>query len=72
MNPYPPKILREKFLAALENFYEKEALLVEYKVAERALTHKLAEHLQLEFPEYNVDCEYNKIGNGDPKRVGCF
>lgn len=70
MNTNPPQILREKFLKALTRFYKKEILLLKYKVAERALTHKLAEHLQMEFPDYNVDCEYNKIGNGDPKRVG--
>ena len=38
-------------------------------MAERALTHKLAEHLQKSFPNYNVDCEYNKVGEGDPKRI---
>jgi hypothetical protein len=53
---------------ALQDFYKQENLLIEFKVSERALTHKLAEHLQKRFKEYNVDCEYNKIGN-DPKRV---
>jgi hypothetical protein len=62
--------LQEKFLSALKNFYIKDCKLVEYKVAERALTHNLAEHLQDEFPEYDVDCEYNKVGEGDPKRIG--
>lgn len=62
----------KKFLAALETFYKKESLLVEYKVAERALTHKLAEHTQREFPKYDVDCEYNKFGEGDPKRLEWF
>ena len=36
------------------------------------MTHKLAEHIQREFPEYDVDCEYNKVGEGDPKRLGWF
>ena len=35
---------------------------------ERSITHKFAEHLQLEFPEWNVDCEYNR-DNDDPKRL---
>ena len=29
----------------------------------------MAEHLQKLFPDYNVDCEYNRVGNGDPKRL---
>ena len=53
---------------SLQDFYDHESLLIKYKVSERALTHKLAEHLQKRFKEYNVDCEYNKIGK-DPKRV---
>jgi hypothetical protein len=72
MNNQRQENIFKKFLAALEAFYKKESLLVEYKVAERALTHKLAEHIQREFPEYDVDCEYNKVGEGDPKRLGWF
>ena len=63
------KVILSKFKRALQNFYKKDFLLIEYKVAERALTHKLAEYLQTLFPDYNVDCEYNKVGDGDPKRV---
>lgn len=61
-----------KLKRALKNFYKKESLLVKYKVAERALTHKLAEYLQKLFHDYNVDCEYNKVGNGDSKRVSAL
>ena len=57
------------FTTALEIFYEKEKFLIDIKVSERALTHKLAEHLQGLFPCYDVDCEYNKVGDGDPKRL---
>ena len=66
------KMILSKLKRALKNFYKKESLLVEYKVAERALTHKLAEYLQKLFPDYNVDCEYNKVGNGDSKRVSAL
>ena len=55
-------------MEALKDFYDHESQLIEFKVSERALTHKLAEHLQKRFKEYNVDCEYNKIGK-DPKRI---
>ena len=61
--------LRRRFDRALRSFYTKEALLIKYHVSERALTHKLAEHLQKLFPRHDVDCEYNKVGDGDPKRL---
>ena len=61
--------IRDNLCNAIRKFYEKDSVLIEYQVAERALTHKLAEYLQELFPDYNVDCEYNKVGNGDPKRI---
>ena len=47
---------------ALDLFYEKDAHLIEINVHERSIAHKFAEYLQLLFPEYNVDCEYDKHG----------
>ena len=61
--------IKEKVIIALQCFYSNDAYLIEYQVAERALTHKLAEYLQKLFPDYNVDCKYNKVGDGDPKRI---
>ena len=69
MTSMTDKTILSKLKRALKKFYKKDFLLIEYKVAERALTHKLAEYLQKSFPEYNVDCEYNKVGSGDPKRI---
>ena len=66
------KWLLKKFKSALRQFYRNDYALVEYRVAERALTHKLAEHLQRRFKGFSVDCEYNKVGRGDPKRVWAF
>ena len=34
--------------------------LLDINVNERTITHKLAEYLQKHFPEFNVDCEYNR------------
>lgn len=39
---------------------EKELFLVDAN--ERSITHKFAEYIQIEFPDYNVDCEYNRTG----------
>ena len=52
----------KKINLALDLFYEKDAHLIEINVHERSIAHKFAEYLQLLFPEYNVDCEYDKHG----------
>jgi len=54
-------------LSALKGFFEYDVDLLETKASERSITHKLAEHLQVEFTDWNVDCEYNK-SKDDPKR----
>jgi len=41
---------------------ENDAFLLETKCHERAIAHKLAEYLQDQFPDWNVDCEYNLQG----------
>ncbi|MBI4480164.1 MAG: hypothetical protein HY651_09095 [Acidobacteria bacterium] len=45
-----------------------DKFLLEVDVNERSITHKLAEYLQAEFPEWHVDCEYNRRG-ALPKRL---
>jgi hypothetical protein len=41
---------------------KNDAFLLDHAANERSITHKLAEYLQQEFPQYHVDCEYNKHG----------
>lgn len=41
-------------------FLDRDGKLLELDAHERSITHKLAEYLQDEFPEWNVDCEYNR------------
>jgi len=44
--------------------------LWDYQLGERAFAHRLAVYLEKYFPEYNVDCEYNKQGmSGDNKNL---
>ncbi|AHB14116.1 hypothetical protein [Dehalococcoides mccartyi] len=59
------------FLTAYNCFLETERDLLSVNANERSLTHKLAEHIQQTFPEYNVDCEYNRrgYGNNSQKKV---
>lgn len=52
--------LKYRFEKACKKFQSNEQYLIQNNLGERVLSHKLAEHLQKEFGEYNVDCEYNK------------
>ena len=54
--------LMEKVIDALKNFFENDSQLLTLKANERSISHKLAEHLQQEFIDFNVDCEYNRRG----------
>ena len=46
---------------SLKKLRSLDKKLLEIKVNERTITHKLAVYLQQNFPEFNVDCEYNRI-----------
>ena len=52
--------VQSKLENAFNNFKKNDIILVEIGSSEWSMTHKLAEHLQKEFPNWNVDCEYNK------------
>ena len=45
---------------SLKKLRSLDKKLLEIKVNERTITHKLAVYLQQNFPEFNVDCEYNR------------
>lgn len=45
---------------ALHDLYLNDGVLMQDKAHERAITHKLAEHLQKRLPGWTVDCEYNR------------
>jgi hypothetical protein len=51
-----------KVIAALGEFCAREIHLFEKDLGERALTHRLAVHLERQFPGWEVDCEYNRLG----------
>jgi hypothetical protein len=42
--------------------FKADSDLLENEVNERSISHKLAEYLQPHFPDWNVDCEYNRKG----------
>lgn len=54
--------LYEKVEKALRTFFRKDEKLLHIDANERSITHKVAEYLQYQFPDMNVDCEYNRRG----------
>ena len=52
----------EKVVNAIREFYQHEAFLLEKDLGERTLTHRLAVHLEQEFSGWDVDCDYNRLG----------
>jgi hypothetical protein len=57
-----------RLYTAYNTLLKHDRELLELDANERSLTHKLAEHLQVEFLDWNVDCEYNRVG-ALPKRL---
>jgi len=60
----------EKLRSAIRTLFNQDAFLLEHNANERAVSHKLAEYLQQQFPDYNVDCEYNRDGSDIKKLDG--
>jgi hypothetical protein len=52
----------DKFVRALGVFYARETHLLEKDLGERTLTHRLAVHLESQFGGWDVDCDYNRLG----------
>jgi hypothetical protein len=65
--------IENKVNRAIEMFMKEDGTLLELGSSERSVAHKLAEHLQKEFVEWKVDCEYNKdshdLSKLDSKRL---
>jgi hypothetical protein len=51
-----------KVIAALQEFYAHEAFLLEKDLGERTLTHRLAVHCEKQFSGWEVDCDFNRLG----------
>ena len=69
MTKYTTAGLHAKVGNALREFFCKDDDLLCRDVNERSVTHKLAEHLQRQFKGLKVDCEYNRYGDDDPKKL---
>jgi len=52
----------EKLVAALGEFYARETFLLDNDLGERTLTHRLAVHLAKPFEGWDIDCNYDRLG----------
>jgi hypothetical protein len=57
-----------KMDAAISRLLEEDKFLLQNDLNERTITHRLAMYLQDLFPDWNVDCEYNRH-HDKPKRL---
>jgi len=51
-----------KVVSAIGEFYARETHLMEKDLGERTLTHRMAVYLEKQFPEWETDCDYNRLG----------
>lgn len=65
---YTDEKIKCKVEIAIGVLLKNDSFLLEAHISERSVSHKLAEYLQSEFPDWNVDVEYNKKGL-DPKEL---
>ena len=56
--------------SALNDFREQDLQLLELCVDKRAATHRIACYLQNYFPDWHVDCEYNRKGRNQKTLEG--
>ncbi len=64
--------VKQRLIAAVCVLYRHDWQLLENNANERSITHKLAEYLQREFPDWHVDCEYNRRGYDNKKLLTAF
>lgn len=67
-NKYSHVSIPKKVEIACELLLKEDRDLFTCEVNERTLTQNLAKHLQKFFPNFSVDCEYNRDGT-NPKKV---
>ena len=62
MIQHSEKDIEKAIVKAVELVLKHDIFLLENAANERSVAHKLAEYLTPLFPEYHVDCEYNRHG----------
>jgi len=59
MYKYTNEEIKRKVNIAIGILFKNDSFLLENNVHERSIAHKLAEYLQIQFLDWDVDCEYN-------------
>ena len=59
---------KRQFESAIDSLCELDHYLLRVDASERSISHRLAMHLTSRFPNFDVDCEYNRAGF-DVKRL---
>jgi hypothetical protein len=52
----------DKVVGALAEFYARDTHLLDKDLGERTLTHRVAVYLESRFTGWDVDCDYNRLG----------
>lgn len=55
--------VKQKVESTIRRMRTQDLFLIQANTNERSISHKLAEYMQLEFPLWKVDCEYNRHGD---------
>ena len=58
----------EPLQASIQELLDRDDFLLRNNVNERTISHRLAMYMQEHFPNWDVDCEYNR-NHDDPKRI---
>ena len=62
------QLIKNAVEEALEQLLRADSDILHLDINERSISHRLAGYLELFFPGWNVDCEYNR-NHDDPKRL---
>lgn len=62
--------IRKRLWLALQVLYIHDRYLIDKRIWECALSHRLAVYIEHGFPEWHTDCEFNKYGT-EPKLAEC-
>ncbi len=65
------KIVEGKVVGAVARLWDRDQHLLAHDCWEAAITHRLAVYLEGEFPDRDVDCEYNRDGH-DTKTLNLY
>jgi hypothetical protein len=68
---YDHDYIRTAVHSAFLEVFKNDSHLLEVGANERSITHRFAVYLERFFPEYHVDCEYNRNGI-EAKRLKVF